>query len=464
MLRGVFYVTGNDYFPDTLKDEIEPCSFKLAIEHLKKMVYVGVDTETTGFFNFKNVIKLLQLGNSNVQFVFDFPTLTLSQRCELLMEVFSNPKKLKIFANAKFDIQFLWFHGFTINKIYDVILQEMVLNAGMSTVKGFYSLKEIGKRYLNVDLDKEARGLIHRGVLTPRIIKYAAEDVAHLENIMRYQLDSLKKIGAYRGNITDIHTICGLENEAVLAFGKIEYNGMKLDRSKMSDLRQVCIETLKEAEDKLVDYVWSDNRFKNYRTIYADLFTPPIKKVSVNWRSPAQKLSFLQKAFPYMQTTSEREMSRNKNKDPIFGLMLNHAKAEKLMTSFVDVLEGYINPQTGRIHPSFKQILNTGRVSCKSPNLQQIPSKGDRGQRMRSAFIPEPGKKIVGGDYSGCELRIIAEMSGDPVWVDAFLQKKDLHTELCKLTFGITEKEVTAKTPFNPNITYRDVQKTINFG
>ena len=63
-----------------------------------------------------------------------------------------------------------------------------------------------------------------------------------------------------------------------------------------------------------------------------------------------------------------------------------------------------------------------------------------------------------------CELRIIAEFSRDPVWVGAFKDGKDLHSELCAMTFGIDVKDVKSPTPFKPDIKYRDVQKTLNFG
>jgi DNA polymerase-1 len=83
---------------------------------------------------------------------------------------------------------------------------------------------------------------------------------------------------------------------------------------------------------------------------------------------------------------------------------------------------------------------------------------------MRECFVPEKRYKIVGGDYSGCELRIIAEFSKDPVWVNAFKEGKDLHSELCAMTFNIDINDVKTPTPFKPDIKYRDVQKTLNFG
>lgn len=97
-------------------------------------------------------------------------------------------------------------------------------------------------------------------------------------------------------------------------------------------------------------------------------------------------------------------------------------------------------------------------------NLNQIPSKGDLAKIIRSCFIPESGYKIVGGDFSNLELRIIAEFSKDPVWINAFKEGKDLHSVLCAMTFGIPIEDAKTETPFKKGVTYRDIQKTINFG
>jgi len=96
--------------------------------------------------------------------------------------------------------------------------------------------------------------------------------------------------------------------------------------------------------------------------------------------------------------------------------------------------------------------------------MNQIPSKGELAKTIRSCFIPKENYKIVGGDYSGAELRIIAECSQDPVWITAFKEDKDLHSELAALTFGIDISEVKNSFPSKPDLKYRDVQKIISFG
>lgn len=96
-------------------------------------------------------------------------------------------------------------------------------------------------------------------------------------------------------------------------------------------------------------------------------------------------------------------------------------------------------------------------------NLLQIPARTKEGARMRECFIAEKGYKIVGGDLSGAELRILTEASQDPVWLDIFREGKDLHSELCAKTFNIPLESVKETSPYGGE-SWRGVQKTINFG
>jgi DNA polymerase-1 len=117
-----------------------------------------------------------------------------------------------------------------------------------------------------------------------------------------------------------------------------------------------------------------------------------------------------------------------------------------------------INPKTHRIHTSFNQVVAvTGRLSSDNPNLQNIPIRTERGREIRKAFIPG-GKDftLLSADYSQIELRIIAELSGDPGMLDAFKSGEDIHAATASKVYGIPLKEVTADMRRNA--------KMVNFG
>lgn len=447
----IYYIDNNDslvnsnlYLKATLDD---------LIQFLESTSIIGVDTETEGMFDFSNRVIMLQIGNKDNQYVIDTRNVDVSR----LQPYMESDKWLKIFHNAKFDLNFLRFSfGWNVRNIYDTFLAQCLLTAGFM-VRGL-SLETLVLKYCDYQLNKEVRnkfvGL--QGVsFTDLQIKYGAEDVVYLETIKDKQLLELAS--------WDLGKVMDLENRAVRVFADIEYNGMRLDVSKWLEIAKKTYIGTQEYEKKLNELVLNDNRLKEYQAYQIDLFSNE-PKLSINWGSSTQVLPILKKIGLDVESTSERDILKFKNRHPIVFNLLAYKKQRKLNDAFGENFLSFINPITQRIHPSFWQVLSTGRVSCSEPNLLQIPSKGELGKEIRSAFIAREGYSIVGGDYSGMELRIIAEFSQDPLWVNAFKEGKDLHSELAALTFDIPLSEVKSPLPVKPDITYRDVQKIINFG
>ena len=138
-------------------------------------------------------------------------------------------------------------------------------------------------------------------------------------------------------------------------------------------------------------------------------------------------------------------------------LILEHRTLSKLKSTYTDKLPLQVNARTGRVHTSYHQAVTaTGRLSSSDPNLQNIPTKGDAGKRIRSAFIAPPGYKIVSADYSQIELRIMAHLSGDKTLIDTFAQGLDVHLATASEVFGVSKEQVTKE--------QRNHAKAINFG
>jgi DNA polymerase-1 len=448
-------------------DKYTICSLEPLFKWAEAKEEVQVDTETNGFFDHNNVILTLQIGDADTQFVIDFQCLTTDQIQEISDRIMNNSKILKILHNAKFDIKFLWRHGMDICNVYDTMLAEIILNAGRDMPKGYYSLYSCGRRYCNIEMDKSIRGEINRIGLTTQVIQYAADDVKYLSRIKKAQLQQLVDLKlANPLDISDRHTVLGLENRAVIVFASIEYNGIKLDLDKWEVIEAEILDLVKKDKDAMDKMVLDDIRFKAWHHHHIDLFSQdnPEMRCILNWNSPKQKLEMLKILDKGFTSTDQRTLDKYKHKYPLVSRMIQYSKHNKLYSAFAKALRGHINPHTGRIHPNFWQILATGRVSCREPNLQQIPSRTEIGGKMRTAFVAEPGKKMVGGDYSGCELRVIAFLSKDPVWLKVFQEDGDLHSELCVMTFGIPLDKVKTPSHFKPDLKYRDIQKTIDFG
>lgn len=145
-----------------------------------------------------------------------------------------------------------------------------------------------------------------------------------------------------------------------------------------------------------------------------------------------------------------------KTNHPIAERVLVWRELSKLKSTYVDALPQLVD-QDGRVHTSFNQALTaTGRLSSTNPNLQNIPVRTERGQRVRKAFIAAPGKKLLSVDYSQIELRILAHISKDPGLTAAFREGLDIHTATAAEVFSVSVKDVTSE--------QRRVAKAVNFG
>jgi DNA polymerase I len=142
---------------------------------------------------------------------------------------------------------------------------------------------------------------------------------------------------------------------------------------------------------------------------------------------------------------------------PIIEPILEHRELVKLKNTYIDALPPLVNPETGRVHTSFRQaVAATGRLSSSEPNLQNIPIRTELGRKIRRAFIAGPGNQLVSCDYSQIELRLLAHYCEDPVLVSAFRDDIDIHTQTAAEVFEIPRDQVGDRE--------RRVAKAVNYG
>jgi len=156
-------------------------------------------------------------------------------------------------------------------------------------------------------------------------------------------------------------------------------------------------------------------------------------------------------------STNSTVLEELRDLHPLPGLVLEYRGVAKLQSTYVDALPKLLNPRTGRLHTSFSQaIAATGRLSSEKPNLQNIPVRSEDGRRIRKAFVPTEGCCFLAADYSQIELRIMAHLSGDPQFIEAFREGQDIHTRTASELFSVAPATVTKE--------MRGLAKTINFG
>jgi DNA polymerase-1 len=156
--------------------------------------------------------------------------------------------------------------------------------------------------------------------------------------------------------------------------------------------------------------------------------------------------------------TNEQVLSTLAPKHPIVADLLEYRQLTKLKGTYIDALPQSIDAHSGRVHTHYGQVQTaTGRLSSNDPNLQNIPVRSERGREIRKAFVPrESGWRLLAADYSQIELRILAALTGDAGLLQAFKERRDIHTATAARIFEVAPEAVTRD--------QRSTAKMVNFG
>ena len=155
--------------------------------------------------------------------------------------------------------------------------------------------------------------------------------------------------------------------------------------------------------------------------------------------------------------TDEQTLASLEGRHPIIADILAWREATKLKSTYLDALPKFIVPHTGRIHTHFHQLVAaTGRLASSDPNLQNIPVRSEAGRRIRKAFVPRKGHRLLSCDYSQIELRVMAALANDATMIEAFRNGTDIHTVTASKVFVVEPENVTSD--------MRRTAKMVNFG
>ncbi|HEX7926566.1 MAG TPA: DNA polymerase, partial [bacterium] len=143
---------------------------------------------------------------------------------------------------------------------------------------------------------------------------------------------------------------------------------------------------------------------------------------------------------------------------PLPRTLLEYRQLNKLKSTYLDQLADFVNPNTDKIHTSFRQaVAATGRLASDNPNLQNIPIRSEEGRKVRALFIPsDKDHVLLSADYSQIELRVVADYSGDPTFLSAYRKGEDIHALTAAAIFGAKPDKVDRE--------MRSAAKEVNFG
>jgi DNA polymerase I len=228
---------------------------------------------------------------------------------------------------------------------------------------------------------------------------------------------------------------------AVLA--AMEHAGVKVDTYRMGEITARLADRVEELESKAYELAGEEFMLGSTQQVARILF----EKLQL---TPGRK-------GKTGYSTDSRVLRSIRGEHELVGVIEEWREYSKLLNTYLGPLPELISPEDGRLHTTFNQtVAATGRLSTTTPNLQAIPIRTDLGREIRSAFVAEPGSKLVSADYSQVELRILAHVSGEPRLREAFERGEDIHQA--------TAAEVLGKDPATLTKDERNVAKMVNFG
>lgn len=441
----MIYLVSNqpDLYEANLYDRI---SIEESIYLLQNLEEIGLDSETEGLDCFTKKILLLQLGNFDFQVLYDINSFQ-GVIPKLLIDFMNTYKGLYILQNAKFDWKFLYKNGVFVKNVYDTMLSEIIITNGLQ-----YSgrdLATIAEKYCGVQLDKSVRGQIISKGLNDAVLVYGARDVQYLPEIKRKQLMIAKEL--------DLINAINLDNSFVIVLAYIEFCGIKLDFSRWKVKTLENIEKSLELKKKLEDFIFNDQKMQ-YFSGMQDLFSGSWD-CTLNWDSPKQVIQLFDdygiNTTVYdkgeeKKSIDAKVLEPQKDKFEILPLYLEYKGIQKVVSTYGLGWSKFINPRTGRIHTTFQQLMDTGRLSCGnkrdgSPNLQNLPSDN----YTRSCFIAEGGNAFIAADFHSQEQVVLANFSKEPNLL-SFYEKgfDDMHSYIAFLMYpSIRRCEIEELTP-----------------
>lgn len=309
------------------------------------------------------------------------------------------------------------------NDFFDIELAAYLLEPERSK----YALPELSQKYLQEMAPESFADERSRAV-------WEAKTISRLYPLLGAELEEEELT----------HLMKTVELPLVEVLAAMEQNGVYVNRAHLAEKTEEVADRLQTIEQSIYEmagHTFNLNSPKQLGTVlFEELDLPVRKKTKTGYSTNAEVLESLRLEHPIVEQ------------------ILAYRLWSKLKSTYLDGITGLIRTDTGRVHTSFNQTVTaTGRLSSSDPNLQNIPVRTEEGRMIRALFEPGEGYDyLLSADYSQIELRLLAHMSGDENFIDAFKRGQDIHARTAAEVFGIPLEEVTPE--------LRRHAKAVNFG
>ncbi len=347
-------------------------------------------------------------------------------------------KHPKTLQNAKYDRLILLRHGLVLNGVViDTLLADYLCDSTAKHNLESIAERELGFKHINFkDIVKKGETFANTDIEIAA--KYCGFDV-YLTRLLAIRLKA--KLMNLSHKMLKLLEEVEQPLESVLAF--MEATGVRIDIPYLQKLSAELNKSILNIEQKVQELAGISFNLSSPKQLGQILFETlklnkrKSRKTKTGWSTDANVLEKLE------------------NDHPIVPNILEYRVLSKLRSTYVEALPNLVEKETGRVHTDFNQaVTTTGRLSSSNPNLQNIPIRTEFSKRIRKAFLPQEGWRLLSADYSQIELRILAHLSEEEVLQEAFQNGDDVHALTAKLLLektSITNEE-------------RRLGKTLNFG
>ncbi|OIS92173.1 DNA polymerase I [Brucella cytisi] len=355
--------------------------------------------------------------------------------------VLEDASVLKIAQNMKYDWLVMRRHGINTVSFDDTMLISYVLDAGTSS----HGMDPLSERWLGhtpipyKDVAGSGKSAVSFDMVDlDRATAYAAEDAdvtLRLWQVLKPRLAAEGLMSVYER----------LERPLVDVLARMEERGIAVDRQVLSRLSGDLAQAAAAYEDEIYELAGERFNIGSPRQLGDILFG----KMSLSGASKTKTGQWSTSAQVLEDLAAEGH--------PLPRKIVDWRQLTKLKSTYTDALPGFINPETKRVHTSYAMAsTSTGRLSSSDPNLQNIPVRTAEGRKIRTAFIAEPGNKLVSADYSQIELRVLAHVADIAQLKQAFADGIDIHAMTASEMFGVSVEGMPSEV--------RRRAKAINFG
>ncbi len=330
-----------------------------------------------------------------------------------------------------------------------------------------HSLKKLAETILDKEVATWSDTVV-KGKKSKEYYEYALNDAIWTWELMEYQKPRL-----IEQELFDLFK--KIEMPFQLAIVDMQVEGVLLDKSKIGVMSTHLVSQIFEYECLMLDMIGAKYTLQASLTGKFGI----VSKINFGSNVDLAEILFTKLGLDIVEHTPKGKPSvgkntieKLKNKHPFVELLHKYKTAQKMLNAFVLPLPDWAD-EDGKIRPEFKDTgTKTGRLSCRNPNLQQIPrKKKEIGADIRECFVAPKGYKMIACDYSGQELRVLTEITQEPKLIEMFNQQKDLHLSTANDFFNLDIPEEALYASHKDNEVYKDKYKEertrakiINFG